>query len=242
MTESKDAYYFSHDANARNDFKMLKVRRNLGIEGYGIFFCLVEMLRDQKDFCLPLDSLVDIAYSLDTTEEKIHAVVHDYNLFEIGENSFYSSRLIESMEAYKSLSQKRIDAGRKGGKASVKQRLSKDEAKVNDCSSIKGKEKKGKEKKGKEIVKLKFRDFIFLSQDELVKLQDKFGIDGTSQRIDKLNDYGHQKFKKFKEYTSHYHTILAWERNNGKQPGSKTDRFNLKNIDYSKGAEGFTKR
>ncbi|HDY89482.1 MAG TPA: DUF4373 domain-containing protein [bacterium] len=125
MTETKDAYYFSHDANARNDFKMLKVRRNLGIEGYGIYFCLVEMLRDQKDFCLPLESLVDIAYSLDTTEEKIHAVVHDFNLFKIGENYFYSARLTESMEKYKSLSHKRIDAGRKGGKASAKQRSSK---------------------------------------------------------------------------------------------------------------------
>jgi hypothetical protein len=220
MIESKDAYYFSHDANARNDSKMLKLRRELGIEGYGIYFCLVEILREQKDFCLNLVNLVDIAYSLHIKEDVLTSVVSEYGLFELEGNKFFSKRLIESMEQYKSLTNKRIDAGRKGGLASAKQRLSKKQANVDDCSSIKGKEKKGKEKKGKEVVKTKYRDFVFLSQDELIKLQDEFGVDGTSSRIDNLNNYAHQKFKKFKEYTSHYHTILSWERKNGHQTDS----------------------
>jgi hypothetical protein len=147
MTESKDAYYFSHDANARNDSKMLRLRRMLGLEGYGIYFCLVEMLREQKGFCLDLDNLVDIAYSLHVDEAKVKSVVCDYDLFVIDEKTFYSQRLNESMETYKSLAEKRIEAGRKGGIASAKQRSSKKQAKVNGASSIKGKERKGKETK-----------------------------------------------------------------------------------------------
>ena len=147
MTETKDAYYFSHDANARNDSKMLRVRRMLGLEGYGIYFCLIEMMREQKDFCLDLNNLVDIAYSLHVEEAKIKCVVYDFDLFVIDDNRFYSQRLNESMETYKSLTNKRIEAGRKGGLASAKQRLTKKEANVDDCSTIKGKEKKGKETK-----------------------------------------------------------------------------------------------
>ncbi|MCP4977666.1 MAG: DUF4373 domain-containing protein [Maribacter sp.] len=149
MSEKKDAYYFSHDANARNDFKILRLRRTLGLEGYGIYFCLVEMLREQKDFTLLLESVPDFAYALNTSEEKVKAVILNFQLFEIEENRFFSVRLIKSMNAYKSLTQKRIEAGRKGGKASVqakvKQRSSKGQARLNDCSSIKGKEIKGKE-------------------------------------------------------------------------------------------------
>jgi hypothetical protein len=57
-----------------------------------------------------------------------------------------------------------------------------------------------------------FMDFVFLTAEEHQKLIDQFGEQKTSNMIERLNSYGHQKPKKFKEYASHYHTILAWER------------------------------
>jgi hypothetical protein len=42
---SKDAYYFPHFYNARHDRKIKRLRKDLGIEGYGIFFMLLEVLR-----------------------------------------------------------------------------------------------------------------------------------------------------------------------------------------------------
>ena len=42
--------YFSHDSNARNSDKMMQVRMDLGAEGYGIFFMLIERLREEKEY------------------------------------------------------------------------------------------------------------------------------------------------------------------------------------------------
>lgn len=64
------------------------------------------------------------------------------------------------------------------------------------------------------VEKIQFLDFVFLTPNEHKKLVEQFGEKGTQERIEDLNNYGHQKAKKFKEYTSHYHTILKWEKKN----------------------------
>lgn len=102
----KDAYYFSHDSNARNDQKCLKLRRVLGMEGYGIFWVLVEMLRDATDYKLPLDVIPDIAYETRVSEEKILAVINNFDLFEVDGGQFFSLRLIRSMELMQIKSEK----------------------------------------------------------------------------------------------------------------------------------------
>lgn len=116
----KDAFYFSHDSNARNDFKILKVRRVLGLEGYAIYFCLIEMLRDQADYKLPLNSIEDIAHHLNTSEEKIRGVIKNFDLFRIDGDYFFSDRLLKSMETYNELKNKLSEAGRKGGLSRAK--------------------------------------------------------------------------------------------------------------------------
>jgi hypothetical protein len=133
----KEAYYFSHDANARNDIKILKVRRALGLEGYAIYFCIIEILRDQAEYKLPLDSLQDIAFDLQTSEEKIKTIVHSFDLFVVDENHFFSSRLLQSMEQYNNLKIRLSEAGRKGGLISA-------EARLKQPSSIKGNKRKRK--------------------------------------------------------------------------------------------------
>lgn len=68
--------------------------------------------------------------------------------------------------------------------------------------------------------KKKYLELVFLSGEEYKKLIERFGEKGTADRIENLNRYGHQKPKKFKEYGSHYHTILTWESRNPKEkPG-----------------------
>lgn len=51
----KNAYYFLHDSNAHNDPKILKVLERFGWEGYGMFWFLLENMRD--------DANVEIAYT-----------------------------------------------------------------------------------------------------------------------------------------------------------------------------------
>lgn len=71
--------------------------------------------------------------------------------------------------------------------------------------------------------KLLYLEKVLLTKDEYTKLIDKFGKQDTEDRIARLNGYGHQFPKKFKQYGSHYHTILAWAR---KDEVSKPKRMN----------------
>lgn len=94
----KSAYYFSHDSNARNDQKCLKLRRVLGMEGYGIYWVLIEMLREATGYRLPMSSIPDISYETRVSEEKVQAVISQFDLFEIQDDNFFSMRLTRSME------------------------------------------------------------------------------------------------------------------------------------------------
>jgi hypothetical protein len=44
---AKDAYYFSHDSNSQDDPKCMMLIDQLGMEGYGIFWALIEKLRNE---------------------------------------------------------------------------------------------------------------------------------------------------------------------------------------------------
>ena len=51
---SKDAYYFSHDANARRDPRIAQMMSVYGFEGYGWYWALVEMMREQAQYKLDI--------------------------------------------------------------------------------------------------------------------------------------------------------------------------------------------
>jgi hypothetical protein len=114
--KEKESYYFSHDSNARNDVKVIKLRRQLGLEGYGLYWCLIEMLRDTPDYKLPIDAVDDIAFSLNISKEKVETVINNYDLFTIDDMQFFSERLIRNMEKY-SESKKRLSEAGKAGMA-----------------------------------------------------------------------------------------------------------------------------
>ena len=106
----KKGFYFPHFYDARNDVKIIKLRRVHGLEGYAIYFCLLEMLRAREDFRLPLSSIPEIEYELRVSKEVIFSVIKNFELFEFDENeNFYSQKLIENLEPYI----KRSEVGRK---------------------------------------------------------------------------------------------------------------------------------
>lgn len=108
----KDAYYFSHDSNARNDPKILKLRVKHGMRGYGVFWSLIEMLRDQSDYCLLMD-FESIAFSLNESTEIVKSVINDFGLFKFSENSFFSESLNNRMSIKEEKSNKARDAANK---------------------------------------------------------------------------------------------------------------------------------
>jgi len=53
----------------------------LGLEGYGIYWVLIETLRDQTDHRYPFILLNSLARKYNTTAEKMNVVVRNYGLF-----------------------------------------------------------------------------------------------------------------------------------------------------------------
>ena len=112
---AKEAYYFSHDANAKNDEKIIKLRMKLGWEGYGIYWAVVECLRETSEFALNLDSIDALAFSLRCEVEKLNSVIKDFGLFEINEVVFFSHSLKERMKQKEESSIRKSLSGALGG-------------------------------------------------------------------------------------------------------------------------------
>ena len=84
----KDTFYFSHDYNARNDAKIKNLIRKHGINGYGIFWAIVEDLYNNAN-ALPTD-YESIAYDLRSDAETVKSIISDFDLFVFDGNNFGS--------------------------------------------------------------------------------------------------------------------------------------------------------
>lgn len=150
---AKDAFWFSHDSNAKEDPKIMILIDQLGLEGYGMFWVLVETLRDQPDYKYPLELVPVLARRYLTSGEKMMTVVKNYNLFQFDEeNKFFSFSLINRMQHLEDMREKRILAGIKSGEARRVKSLT--EHNLNTCSTdvqhILNKNELSKVKKSKE--------------------------------------------------------------------------------------------
>lgn len=109
----KDTRFLTHDCNARNDPKLLKVQMVMGGEGIGLYWCIVEMLWENEGY-LPLDYDI-LAFNLRwATPEKVRSLVEDYGLFENDGSRFWSNSALERIEARQVIVEQRKQAGRKG--------------------------------------------------------------------------------------------------------------------------------
>ena len=113
----KDAYWFKHDANAKDDPKCLVLIEELGAEGYGIYWMLIESLRSETDYRLPHAVTKALSRRFNTSEEKVLTVISRYGLFESDDESFWSDSLLRRMNAYDEVKEKRRLAGKRGGEA-----------------------------------------------------------------------------------------------------------------------------
>ena len=157
----KDAYYFPHDSNARNDQRLLRVRMKYGMEGYGIYFGIIEILREQSDYKLGSCQFESIAYDLRVDKDMVKDILYNHWLFEIGrdidkeEAYFFSKSLKRRMEKLDLIKQKRAEAGRIGSKSKASAK-----AKVKQTQASKVKESRvDKSKVNKNILNIEFEKF-----------------------------------------------------------------------------------
>lgn len=99
MKKRKDYNFFSHDSNARNSDKLIKVRMALGAEGYGVFFMILERLREEENYMSIKDYNI-IAFDLRVDASVVKKVVEDFGLFVFTEDGeyFYSESFLRRME------------------------------------------------------------------------------------------------------------------------------------------------
>jgi len=191
----KDTFYFSHDYNARNDAKIKNLIRKHGINGYGIFWAIVEDLYNNAN-ALPTD-YESIAYDLRTDSEIIKSVINDFDLFVLDGGNFGSlsieKRINERNEKSKNA---RLAAESRWNKVKEDANAMQTHSNRNAIKERKGneinesKEKKGNESKGNETADFEiliyptFEDFwnlYDLKKGDKDKIKKKF--DDLTQKV-----------------------------------------------------------
>lgn len=85
--------YFSHDYSTREKKEIKKLILDMGFEGYGLYWAIVEFMY-RNELMIGEEALViDKSY-----EEKIKSILNNYKLFHIDENCYISDRIIKTIE------------------------------------------------------------------------------------------------------------------------------------------------
>jgi hypothetical protein len=144
--------YFSHDYYARSDKALVKLRMKLGMEGLGIYWCLVEMLYESEGK-IELEAVETIAFDLRIECDRITDVLENYNLFILGDFFFYSESVNKRLALREDKSEKARESANKRWE---KYRENKEPENAtalrpqSDRYAIKRKEKKKKKKEKRE--------------------------------------------------------------------------------------------
>ena len=160
----KETFYFAHDYNARNDPKLQNVLFDLGVEGIGVFWCIIEQLYEQGGK-LPLHYCKSIAFALHVDFKCVERLVNDYGLFKNDGENMWSESVLNRLNRRSEVSEKRKLAAlarwRQGienqsqtqAPASCRQVISNASEMQMQSNSNANAEHKGKEIKEKEIIK-----------------------------------------------------------------------------------------
>lgn len=113
--QTKITNYFSHDSNARNDAKLVNLRMKHGAAGYGVYFMILERMREEANYMSAKDYNM-IAFDLRVDAALVKSVVEDFGLFVFTSSGeyFYSESFNSRMEVKDTSAAKRSAAGKKG--------------------------------------------------------------------------------------------------------------------------------
>ena len=125
--------YFPHDSNARNSDKIIRLRMRHKSAGYGVYFMILERLREEPDYMSVKDYNM-IAFDLREDASLIKSVVEDFGLFVFTEDGkyFYSESFKRRMEIKDEKNKKRSEAGKIG----IRKRWNKSDKIADDTENI----------------------------------------------------------------------------------------------------------
>lgn len=110
--------YFSHDSNARNDSKILNLRMKHGVEGYGVYFMLLERMRESEDY-MSVKDYNALAFDFRVSSEVVKSVVEEFDLFLLTDDKkkFYSESFLDRMQLKDEKDQERSEKAKKAANA-----------------------------------------------------------------------------------------------------------------------------
>lgn len=171
----KDTYYFSHDANARKDEKILTLLAAHGYEGYGIYWALVEMMFENSDTAISRKLLNGIAYDMRidiAVLKKVITTCYAVKLFQADKEKIWSNSLRRRKSEWEEKKKKHSEAGKRG--MATRWGLNNDViTKPNAVITI---DNKGKESKVKEKKVNKRKVFVAPTLEDVKKYFDSKGF------------------------------------------------------------------
>lgn len=165
---TKDTYYFPHDYHARHDTKIEAMVNDYGVEGYGMYWVIIERLyesRNNKIEKFPklfFGLATELCVSPDRAEKFVLSLINDYRLLEEDENHIWSDSVLRRMEIREQQRLMKVNSGRVGGiHSGITRKRKQNEAPLQEIEANEAKERKGKESKVKSnILPLSDSEFI----------------------------------------------------------------------------------
>jgi uncharacterized protein YdaU (DUF1376 family) len=192
----KESYYFSHDYHARADENIIRLLRINKVEGYGVYWMIVEMLYEGGG-SIPKDYEL-ISYEVRTDSERIRSVCEDFDLFYFKDGRICSKSVDRRLAERENRSFKAKESAKKrwnNNDNNAKAMRTHSERIADLCEGNAIKERKGKEIKGKEIEIPEWLDIDAWKQFIEMRNKIKKPMTDTAKRmaisdLQKLKDQG----------------------------------------------------
>ena len=92
--------YIPHEVSMRNTSEVMNLIEKEGMEGYGIYWALMEYLRTQDDYIGDIKVLKSLTRQLRVRLPKLKRILENYGLFSCTETMFLSPKLVEVMKPF----------------------------------------------------------------------------------------------------------------------------------------------
>ena len=145
----KKDQYIPHEVSMRNTSEVMNLIEKEGMEGYGIYWALMEYLRTQDDYIGDIKVLKSLTRQLRVRLPKLKRILENYGLFSCMETMFLSPKFVEVMKLFEDR-RTRIEAYKRQKQKENSLEISNVSSEKSDIVSFEVKVKGKGEVKGKE--------------------------------------------------------------------------------------------
>lgn len=220
MGKGKNTYYFSHDANAHEDPKIVALMVKFGAKGYGWWWIMIEVMFQQKGYGLDTNEATTIPMlsrfffdaSVDDVEDFIE-YCEEVKLITNKEGVLTSPSLLERVKKLDEIREKRVYAANvRWGKTGDKKE---EEPAVEEESDEKPEDKPN----GRQVLfdDKKFAEFkVELVAHKRIKIIPSDTIDNERDKCMNYIDYKKKVYKDYKAFFRNW--LFKWIEDNDFKP------------------------